>query len=264
MTPSHFNQEESEEEDAEHNHALYVQPTAPPPVRSTTLRTIIKPDSEVYHSNSGIHVTFNTENKHQSGHEFQEHYEESALQPIISEIHNPSVDQSPAKGPFVQSAIPPNHQQNSNDRARAFEIPYNSHNSNNGPQAPGHLGPQNYHRFGPPTHLNSPPFLRPTPDQGLLLSYTQNQANRLYQSQNFDNRFKNVLPTTNQNTEPNHRFAEPSHILNLPTSSSSNSVKFRTQSATNQQPKPIPIPLHHSDKIIERNSSNNITSLSNG
>lgn len=151
--------------------------------------------------------------------------------------------------------MPPN-QLNSNDRARAFDIPYNNNLQNSNPVA---HGAQNYHRFGPPSHLNSPPppppFLRPTPDQGLLLSYTQNQANRLYQTQNFDNRFKNIPPTNNQNAEQNHRFAS-SHVLNLPPSQSSNSVKFRTQSTASHQPKPIPIPLHHSEKLTLQQHSN--------
>lgn len=55
LTPAHFNQDESEEqeeEEEEHVDTSAYGPVTPiPPVRSTTLRTIIKPDSEVYHSN---------------------------------------------------------------------------------------------------------------------------------------------------------------------------------------------------------------------
>lgn len=247
MTPAHFNHDESEE-DEEVETPPYTPATASPPVHSTTLRTIIKPDSEIYHSNSGIQVTFNTESKHQTGHEFQEHYEESALQPIISEVHSPSIEHASSGGPSFSHphSLPTNHQlANGNDRARAFDIPYNGDSHIQGP----HSLPPNFHRFGPSTQLNSPQFLRPTPDQGLLLSYTQNQANRLLQSQNFDNRFKNTPTLNNQaNSQQNHRFSPDAHILNIGPPSNSAPVKFRVQSQSNHQPKPIPIPLHHGEK----------------
>lgn len=53
----------TEEEEEEHPQpAYYPEPVATqPPPPSTTLRTIIKPDSEVYHGPSGIKVTFGKE-----------------------------------------------------------------------------------------------------------------------------------------------------------------------------------------------------------
>lgn len=89
LTPSHFNPENEDDDiNDEINAVPYPASTAAPP-RSTTLRTIIKPDSELYHSNSGIQVTFNTEDKQQMGHEIQEHFGESALQPIITDVQSP-------------------------------------------------------------------------------------------------------------------------------------------------------------------------------
>lgn len=54
-------------------------PTLPPPP-STTLRTIIHPDSERFHSNSGIHVSFGNEQKPKILHE---EHEESAPEPRV-------------------------------------------------------------------------------------------------------------------------------------------------------------------------------------
>lgn len=149
----------------------------------------------------------------------------------------------------------PNHQlTNGNERARAFDVPYNGNSQKT--LSPHSLQPQNVHRFGPPTHLNSQQFLRPTADQGLLLSYTQNQANRLLQSQNYDNRFKNIAPSNNQpNGQTNHRFSTDAHILNFGPPSISAPIKFRTQSTTNHQPKPIPIPIHHGEKSPQQSPS---------
>lgn len=228
-----------------------MQPTLPPPVRSTTLRTIIKPDSEVYHSNSGIQVTFNTESKHQSGHEFQEHYEESALQPIVSDIRSPSIEgaERPLLPPPNFGRQPPHHQLSAGDRGRAYEIQY----ANGPPSGQPITFPSNVHRFASQSqlsHLNSSPFLRPTPDQGLLLSYTQNQANRLYQShQNLENRIKigSVPLNASPNIPPNHRYSEQPSVLNVAPQLNGVPIKFRTQSP-HYQPKPIPIPIHQHDK----------------
>lgn len=82
LSPTAYHQEHEEEEDEVLEEPLIV--TLPPPVKTTTLRTIIRPDSEKYHSNSGIHVTFNTEDKRQQGHQLQEENEESALQPVVA------------------------------------------------------------------------------------------------------------------------------------------------------------------------------------
>lgn len=248
LSPLHFNHDEEDHHGHHnHHHSDYVQPTLPPPIRSTTLRTIIKPDSELYHSNSGIQVTFNTESKHQSGHEFQEHFEESALQPIVTDIRSPSIEG--ADRPLLP---PPNfvrqtshHQLTAGDRARAYEIQY----ANGPPSGQPITFPSNVHRFASQSqlsHLNSSPFLRPTPDQGLLLSYTQNQANRLYQSQhNFENRIK--LGSVSSNASPNHRYSDQLPVLNVAPPLNGVPIKFRAQSP-HHQPKPIPIPIHQHDK----------------
>ncbi|CAG9813102.1 unnamed protein product [Phaedon cochleariae] len=60
LSPKIPDDHEQEEEPAPYNDYLPESATAPP-APSTTLRTIIKPDSEVYHSPSGVKVTFGKE-----------------------------------------------------------------------------------------------------------------------------------------------------------------------------------------------------------
>lgn len=214
LSPSSISQEEEEEEPVP-----YPLPTSLPKVKSTTLRTIIKPDSEVFHSNSGIQVTFNTEDKHQGGHQFQENIEESALQPVISgdRFETYSGQLRPSSQYHQQET---QQVQNGDPRSRTFDA-LNQFNRI-----------QNQNRI---LHQNAPssPIYRPSPDQGLLLSYTHNQqANRHFQSQNYDSRLKNAPP-------PASFFPEPS--INLSPQQHQPS-KYRTQ------PKPIPIPLRHQDQ----------------
>ncbi|XP_017079317.1 putative mediator of RNA polymerase II transcription subunit 26 [Drosophila eugracilis] len=78
-----LNNDDNEEEEEEEEVIEY--PVTPlPPVKSTTLRTIIHPDSEKYHSNSGIHVSFGAENKHQTGHILEEHDAESIQRQVVA------------------------------------------------------------------------------------------------------------------------------------------------------------------------------------
>ncbi|GJQ76522.1 hypothetical protein Trydic_g2225 [Trypoxylus dichotomus] len=70
--------------DEEPHYEEYKQPeivTSPPPP-STTLRAIIKPDSETYHANKGIHITFGKEHVQEQIHD--DLNEESAPEPAVS------------------------------------------------------------------------------------------------------------------------------------------------------------------------------------
>ncbi|KAH8253662.1 hypothetical protein KR032_006393, partial [Drosophila birchii] len=78
-----LNNDDNEEEEEEEEVIQY--PVTPlPPLKSTTLRTIIHPDSEKFHSNSGIHVSFGAENKHQTGHILEEHDAESIQRQVVA------------------------------------------------------------------------------------------------------------------------------------------------------------------------------------
>ncbi|XP_065369104.1 uncharacterized protein LOC135961530 [Calliphora vicina] len=79
-----LNNDETEEEEDEEEEIVHYPVTPLPPVRSTTLRTIIHPDSEKYHSNSGIHVTFGSEDKSQTGHILEEHDAESVQRQVVA------------------------------------------------------------------------------------------------------------------------------------------------------------------------------------
>ncbi|XP_061390076.1 uncharacterized protein LOC133325306 [Musca vetustissima] len=75
-----LNNDETEEEEEEEVIEYPVTPS--PPVKSTTLRAIIHPDSEKYHADSGIHVTFGAETKAHTGHD--EHDAESVQRQVVA------------------------------------------------------------------------------------------------------------------------------------------------------------------------------------
>ncbi|XP_017125427.1 putative mediator of RNA polymerase II transcription subunit 12 [Drosophila elegans] len=79
-----LNNDDNEEEEEEEEEVIQYPVTPLPPVKSTTLRTIIHPDSEKFHSNSGIHVSFGAENQHQTGHILEEHDAESIQRQVVA------------------------------------------------------------------------------------------------------------------------------------------------------------------------------------
>lgn len=82
LSPSSHNQEEEEYEDQ----PIIVTPIPQLPQKSTTLRTIIRPDSQQYESDSGVHVTFGSPHNDHSKSDNQiqdEDKVESAIRPII-------------------------------------------------------------------------------------------------------------------------------------------------------------------------------------
>ncbi|XP_053614680.1 uncharacterized protein LOC128677689 [Plodia interpunctella] len=90
----------------DHHHEDYVTVTPEPlyaPVQTTTLRAIIKPESEVYHSDSSVKITFGNEGHHYSDRResISEGHEETAPRPAIA-FPNPS----PSHPPLQRSASP--------------------------------------------------------------------------------------------------------------------------------------------------------------
>lgn len=76
---------EQHEED-NHEELTIVTPVPKIPRKTTTLRTIIRPESEQYESNSGVHVTFNKPHNDHSksdNHIHDEEKVESAIQPVV-------------------------------------------------------------------------------------------------------------------------------------------------------------------------------------
>ena len=91
--------DESEEEEDPSQEPIIVTPS--PPLKTTTLRAVINPDSEKYHSNSGIRISFGVEDKHQSGHQVSESESESVAQPIVA-LPQHAVDQRSKSDVFFQ------------------------------------------------------------------------------------------------------------------------------------------------------------------
>ncbi|XP_037873557.1 alpha-protein kinase 1 [Bombyx mori] len=112
ITPS------TNEEDDHHDE--YVTVTPEPiylPAKTTTLRAIIKPESEVYHSDSSVKITFGNEGRHYSDRRDgqTEDHEETAPQPAIAFPNQPLQQTHPAlersaspKPQFVESVTRPN------------------------------------------------------------------------------------------------------------------------------------------------------------
>lgn len=122
------------DEDEHHGHEdEYVTVTPVPylPAKTTTLRAIIKPESEQYHSDSSVKITFGNEGRHYSdrreSHSHSEHREETAPKPAIAlpnsppqpspqshQIHqsHPQLERSASPKPqFVESSTRPSFSQ---------------------------------------------------------------------------------------------------------------------------------------------------------
>jgi kinesin family member 13 len=102
LSPLGLNQDEDYEEEPEK-----VQIVTPlPPQRSTTLRTIIRPDSMQYESDSGVHVTFGSAHNHNSKSDNRIHDEaklESAIRPVIQLPQNRA---GPIASPLKEKRAP--------------------------------------------------------------------------------------------------------------------------------------------------------------
>ncbi|XP_044736798.1 RNA-binding protein 33 [Chrysoperla carnea] len=125
----------------EHYPDSYEPQPAPPP--STTLRTIIKPDSETYHTDSNVHVTFGTEDHYH--HEKSDHegkHEESAPKPSLVFPDSPNLKNQhslqqlqPQASTQVQKRHPAANQQ-SQFNGNSFQSDFSSFNNNQPPQPP--------------------------------------------------------------------------------------------------------------------------------
>ncbi|XP_035906417.1 YLP motif-containing protein 1 isoform X1 [Anopheles stephensi] len=170
--------DESEEEEDLSQEPIIVTPS--PPLKTTTLRAVINPDSEKYHSNSGIRISFGVEDKHQSGHQLSETESESVAQPIVA-LPQHLVDQRSKSDVFYQQ-----HQQFvQQHHDRSVRQHYQQQPQ---PQQPQQHGPQQYHhqQFNAPVqqhqyHHQPPPQAQP------LVQQHQEQ-------QNFGQRFAPATP----------------------------------------------------------------------
>ena len=83
LSPTSHNQEEEEYEEE----PIIVTPIPQLPQKSTTLRTIIRPDSQQYESDSGVHVTFGSpHNDHSKSDRHNNIHDENKVETILRPI----------------------------------------------------------------------------------------------------------------------------------------------------------------------------------
>ncbi|KAJ8678871.1 hypothetical protein QAD02_014658 [Eretmocerus hayati] len=146
---------------------------SPPPEPSTTLRTIIRPDSEQYHSgSSGIRVTFNTEQIPPNNHNKRSDKDApTELIPSKPAVLPPGAPKR-AHGPFAPIQSIPPRSSSGFPQQRVL----NSFSQPLGPfQGPGSFQP------GPPPDFSfSPPFIQqpPSPVRGHFQSIPPNQRSQ--------------------------------------------------------------------------------------
>ncbi|XP_068143998.1 uncharacterized protein [Drosophila tropicalis] len=281
-----LNNDENEEEEEEEEEQIVQYPVTPlPPVKSTTLRTIIHPDSEKYHSNSGIHVSFGAENKHQTGHILEEHDAESIQRQVVAlplpassgvksdngYIANTRADygressfgRTHSSGPISNllfGSNPNNYQQ--------FQIPSqqqqhqqlpNQHSSNYFRPPAALSGP-------PPNYQKQPqsqPQQRPSSSithQQLPSTSSQTIFNKLLQqSQYYVNHNQQYQPQPQQQSSQQQQYQKPPNKVQqvpffptIPPKSQTPApyqpVKFRPTPAPTTQTKPLPSPVQQSQQ----------------
>nr|CAD7459725.1 unnamed protein product [Timema tahoe] len=144
----------------EHPEIPHHHPSPPPlPQPSTTLRTIIHPDSEVYHGTPGLHVTFGNPHEEPSASGYGEKHQESAPQPSLAlPTHLPPSPVNPQQRQSGGHFVPfPTSQHHSHKRQPE------TFNQDSGPrqaqQAPYQTLPSELHRNPHQNHFQQPGLL---------------------------------------------------------------------------------------------------------
>lgn len=199
-----------------HEELTIVTPQPKIPRKTTTLRTIIRPESEQYESISGVHVSFNKPHNHHSksdNHIHDEEKVESAIQPVIQLPQN-------RVGPLPIHPIKEKRQQPISQFSQA---PFNQGrivNSHSQPTGNFHLPPQHLVQPNQRPHVEFNPqnnFIS-HPHQGFLSTQL-------------------TLPNQDA-SKPFHPNAPPNHIHQQP------------QFLRNQQPLSIPINHQQSQQAV--------------
>ncbi|XP_049542931.1 bromodomain-containing protein 4 [Anopheles darlingi] len=161
--------DESEEEEDPSQEPIVVTPS--PPLKTTTLRAIINPDSEKYHSNSGIRISFGVEDKHQSGHQLSETESESVAQPVVALPQPAPAHRAKSDVFFQQHQQFVQQQQDRSVRQQYPQQPQQPHQHYNVPPQPHHhYQPQQqqqvqYHQQQPHHHQQHLPQAQPLVQQ---------------------------------------------------------------------------------------------------
>ncbi len=271
LSPEAYHQEHDDEE-SEDDIAANYPVTQPTPLKTTTLRTIIHPDSEKFHSNSGIYVTFNSESKHgQADHSYQEHFEESAIQQVVAgadqqqyhqQYFNPNshIQQKQLKttnvNSYVDNAGPNNY--NNNENHTPYHLSYQQLPHQHGPTQVFRENHDHFYRRPPPqqqSHQPPPPPQQqqqshqpPPPQQQSHQHPPQHQSHQPPPSQ----QFHQSPPQFQQ------EFSKPSNSFDKQQYSDGQTYRFQSHPNQHQtqykkpshpsRPKPIPIPLHNEEQ----------------
>ncbi|CAK1553079.1 unnamed protein product [Leptosia nina] len=118
--------------DEDEHHEQYVTVTPEPyyvPAQTTTLRAIIKPESEIYHTDSNVKVTFGNEGRHYTYNRREENpsekHEETAPRPVIA-LPNAQPTQIP-----LERSVSPNPQYQEHQQRPVGIAPQTYHASHN-------------------------------------------------------------------------------------------------------------------------------------
>lgn len=218
-SPSRHEQHDQEDENY-HEDLTIVTPVPNIPRKTTTLRTIIRPESEQYESSSGVHVTFNKPHNHNSksdNHIHDEEKVESAIQPVIQLPQNRvgnlpglSVKEKQQQSQFLHST----QSRIVNRNGNFHNIPQNYMQSLPSQKTPLDIVPQNnfiqhsHHSFLPnqfmlPSQEPSKPFHTSNVNKKqsitIPLNHHQQQQGVLGHQQQINERFPPLqMPITNQ------------------------------------------------------------------
>lgn len=228
LSPASHNQEE---EDSYEEPLQIVTPLPQLPQKTTTLRTIIRPDSEQYESSSGVHVTFGSHGSHQhnqykksDNHIHDEHKEESAVQPVVSLPQNRIDPGNQIKEKREQSSFP-------QSQGRVVNGGTNFQQQQQRPPTP----PQQQHQNEQYQH-----------------QHQQQHQNEQYQHQQHQNQqnLNSFNPQNNFVAPPNSGFLSSQLVLphqgpSKPFHPNSPPQQLQQQHPGAPRPSPIPIPIHH-------------------
>lgn len=254
--------------------------TLPPPVKTTTLRAVIHPESEKFHAHGNVKITFGSEREHRqdNARQIAEYKnEESALQPVVAHPNSPNSVADFSQKDFTQprvintfnpsQVLPPQRPAvNFHSRPVAFGQQQQHHFSAPSPQPtiqfsrePPPSPPQN-HQPQPSIQFNrEPPQQNHQPQSTVQFSrepqpQLQNPQflNQHSFSQNFG-QFSRPSPPQQQffDNRPQRPLSAPPRFQPQPTQQKGSKIAFPEQRFPQQnqpqshQHRPIPIPIQH-------------------
>lgn len=225
LSPSGHEQHDEEEI---HDEPIIVTPIPNIVNKATTLRTIIRPDSEQYESSSGVHVTFNHPHNHHSKSDNHLHHDEdkveSAIKPVI-QLPQSRIGPLPVVPLPKEKRAPQNPPPAQITQGRVVNSP---------PQHHHHQQQQQQQNF----HLPPQPLVQPLPHQ---------RPHHEFNPQNNFVSHQGLLP--NQLTLPSQDQSKPFHP-NQPFNHHFHQQQQQQQFAQQQQhqfrpPQPVSIPISH-------------------